>query len=161
DPGAAAGPPVGRPRGLRSHGRMDARSSNIRITAHVLGSTAVPRPEEHLSAARPLAPGEAERLAERMSAFATASRLKLLDGLIDGECSVEELAERAATTPNAVSQQLRVLRHLRLVTARRDRRRMLYRLHDEHLLDLLAAIRHQSEHADHGWSERPRRADVH
>jgi DNA-binding transcriptional ArsR family regulator len=127
----------------------------------VLGSSEVPRPEEHLSATRPLAPGEAERLAERMTAFATASRLKLLYALSDGECSVEELAARAQSTPNAVSQQLRVLRHLRLVSARRDGRKMLYRLHDEHLLDLLAAIRHQSEHADHGWSESPRRTDVH
>jgi hypothetical protein len=30
---------------------------------------------------------------------------------------------------------------------------MLYRLHDEHLVVLLAAIRHQVEHADHGWTE--------
>ena len=116
----------------------------------------MPRPEEHLPASRPLAAGEAERLAERMSAFATASRLKLLYVLAGGESSVEELAERAGTTPNAVSQQLRILRHLRLVSARREGRRILYRLHDEHLVDLLAAIRHQLEHAERGWSEAPR-----
>jgi|SRR5689334_20882835 len=121
----------------------------------------MPRPEEHLSASRPLADGEAERLAERMSAFATASRLKLLYVLAGGESSVEELAERAGTTPNAVSQQLRILRHLRLVTARREGRRILYRLHDEHLVDLLAAIRHQLEHAERGWVDTPRAsADV-
>jgi DNA-binding transcriptional ArsR family regulator len=117
---------------------------------------AMPRPEEHLPATRPLADGEAERLAERMSAFATASRLKLLYALTGAELSVEELAERAGTTPNAVSQQLRILRHLRLVSARRDGRRILYRLHDEHLVDLLAAIRHQLEHAERGWTDAPR-----
>jgi ArsR family transcriptional regulator, nickel/cobalt-responsive transcriptional repressor len=116
----------------------------------------MPRPEEHLPAERPLADGEAERLAERMSAFATASRLKLLYALAGGELSVEELAERAATTPNAVSQQLRILRHLRLVSARREGRRIVYRLHDEHLVDLLAAIRHQLEHAERGWTDTPR-----
>jgi DNA-binding transcriptional ArsR family regulator len=116
----------------------------------------VPRPEEHLSPERPLAAGEAERLAERKSAFATASRLKLLYALAGGELSVEELAERAGTAPNAVSQQLRILRHLRLVSARRDGRRILYRLHDEHLVDLLAAIRHQLEHAERGWADTPR-----
>jgi DNA-binding transcriptional ArsR family regulator len=115
----------------------------------------MPRPEEHLSAARPLAADEAERIAERMVAFATASRLRLLYALVGGELAVEELAARAELTPNAVSQQLRVLRHLRLVAVRRDGRRMLYRLHDEHLVDLLAAIRHQLEHADRGWSEHP------
>jgi DNA-binding transcriptional ArsR family regulator len=114
----------------------------------------LPRPEEHLSAARPLAAGEAERLAERMAAFATASRLKLLYALVGSEVSVEELAARSGLTPNAVSQQLRVLRHLRLVAVRRDGRRMLYRRPDEHLADLLAAIRHQLEHAEHEWSER-------
>jgi ArsR family transcriptional regulator, nickel/cobalt-responsive transcriptional repressor len=115
---------------------------------------AMPRPEEHLSPDRPLADGEAERLAERMSAFATASRLKLLYALVGIELSVEELAERSATSPNAVSQQLRILRHLRLVSARRDGRRILYRLHDEH----------QLEHAERGWIDTPRATtadDVH
>lgn len=115
----------------------------------------VPRPEEHLSTDRPLADGEAERLAERMVAFATASRLKLLYALVPGELAVDGLASRAGLSPNAVSQQLRVLRHLRLVTARREGRRMVYRLHDEHLTVLLGAIRHQLEHADHGWTEHP------
>ena len=119
----------------------------------------VPRPEEHLSADRPLGDDEAARLAERMAAFATASRLKLLYALVPGELSVEALAERSGLSPNAVSQQLRVLRHLRLVAAQRDGRRVLYRLHDHHVADLLAAIRHQSEHAVLGWSERPRAAD--
>jgi DNA-binding transcriptional ArsR family regulator len=115
----------------------------------------VPRPEEHLSPARPLDDGDAERLAERMAAFATASRLKLLYALIGGELAVDDLAARAGMSANAVSQQLRVLRHLRLVTVRRDGRRMLYRLHDDHLVELLGAIRHQLEHAERGWSEHP------
>jgi DNA-binding transcriptional ArsR family regulator len=103
-------------------------------------------------------------MAERMVAFATASRLKLLYALVGAELSVEELAVCADVSPNAVSQQLRVLRHLRLVVPRRDGRRILYRLHDDHLVDLLAAIRHQLEHADQGWSEHPHApasADVH
>src|SRR4051812_14753314 len=92
-----------------------------------------------------------------MSAFAAASRLKLLYALARAELSVEALAGRAGTTPNAVSQQLRILRHLRLVSARREGRRILYCLHDEHLVDLLAAIRHQLEHAERGWTDTPRR----
>ena len=115
----------------------------------------MPRPEEHLSPERPLADEEAQRLAERMAAFATASRLKLLYALVPGELSVEELADRSGLSANSVSQQLRVLRHLRLVAAQRDGRRMLYRLHDHHVAVLLGAIRHQLEHADLGWSERP------
>jgi DNA-binding transcriptional ArsR family regulator len=123
------------------------------MPAHMLGYYVVPRSEEHLSPARPLADGEAERLAERMAAFAAPSRLKLLYALIGAELAVEDLAARAELSPNAVSQQLRVLRHLRLVATRREGRRMLYRLHDEHLVELLGSIRHQLEHAEQGWSE--------
>jgi predicted transcriptional regulator len=83
-------------------------TSVIRISIHV-----VARSEEHLSPARPLADGEAERLA----AFAAPSRLKLLYTLIGAELAIEDLATRAELSPNAVSQQLRVLRDLRLVAA--------------------------------------------
>lgn len=116
----------------------------------------MPRPEEHLSPLHPLAPGEAEQLAERMAAFATASRLQLLYALGDGERSVEELAQLTGLAPNAISQQLRILRHLRFVVARRDGRRMIYRLHDDHIADLLGAIRYQQEHARRGWVDAPR-----
>ena len=120
----------------------------------------MPRPEAHLSPDRPLADEEAERIAERMAAFATASRLKLLYALVDRQLSVDELAREAGLGANAVSQQLRVLRHLRMVTVRRDGRRMLYRLHDDHLVDLLGAIRHQLEHTEHGWVDRGRHEHV-
>ena len=111
----------------------------------------MPRPEEHLSPLRPLESDEAKQLAERMAVFATASRLQLLYALGDGERSVDELAQLTGLAPNAISQQLRVLRHLRFVVAQREGRRMIYRLHDDHIADLLGAIRHQHEHARHGW----------
>lgn len=117
----------------------------------------MPHPEEHLSPLRPLESDEALQLAERMAVFATASRLRLLYALGDGECSVDELAQHTGLAPNAISQQLRVLRHLRFVVARRDGRRMIYRLHDDHIADLLGAIRHQHEHARHGWTDAPPR----
>ncbi len=115
----------------------------------------MPHPTEHLSHTEPLPDEEAERLAERMAAFATASRLKLLFALAPGERSVDELARLARLTPNAVSQQLRVLRHLRIVVARREGRSVRYRLHDTHIGDLLTAIRHQAEHAEHEWVDTP------
>jgi DNA-binding transcriptional ArsR family regulator len=115
----------------------------------------MPHPEEHLSPLRLLDAEEADQLAERMAVFATASRLRLLYALGEGESSVDELAELTGLAASAISQQLRLLRHLRFVVARRDGRRMIYRLHDDHIADLLAAIRHQHEHARHGWSEMP------
>lgn len=88
-----------------------------------------------------------------MATFATASRLQLLYALGEDEVSVDDLAERAGLGGNAASQQLRILRDLNLVTSRRDGRRILYRLHDHHLLELLSAMRHHLEHATQGWTD--------
>jgi len=76
---------------------------------------------------------EANALAEAMSAFSTPSRLKLLYALLGVERTVEELAASTQLTPNVVSQQLRVLRLLRLGAGRRDGRYIRYRLFDDHV----------------------------
>jgi ArsR family transcriptional regulator, nickel/cobalt-responsive transcriptional repressor len=89
-------------------------------------------------------------MAEAMSVFATESRVRLLYALLEEERSVDELAEVVAMDPSAVSQQLRVMRQLRFVIADRDGRRMRYRLHDDHVAELLAAVRHHHEHASRG-----------
>jgi len=113
----------------------------------------MPDPREHSPAQRPLEPADAVELAERMAMFATASRLRILYALLAGERSVEELAEAAGLPANTVSQQLRMLRSTRLVRVRRDGRRAIYALHDPHVADLLAAVRHHAEHAAHGWAD--------
>jgi DNA-binding transcriptional ArsR family regulator len=106
----------------------------------------VPHPLEHTGAADPLQPGEAERLAEWMTAFTAGSRLRLLYGLVDQERSVDDLAGVAGLSPTVASQQLRVLRQLGVVAVRREGRRAFYRLGDHHVVDLLAAIRASGEH---------------
>lgn len=111
----------------------------------------MPHPLEHSSAARPFGPNEAAEIAEDMRAFGAESRVRLLYALLDAELGVDRLAELTGSEPSAVSQQLRILRQLRYVASRRDGRRMLYRLHDHHVRDLLAAIRHHHEHAGRGW----------
>lgn len=112
----------------------------------------MPHPLEHSAAARPLGPGEAAEIAEDMRAFGTESRVRLLFALLSGELAVDELATATNLEPNAVSQQLRILRQLRLVTAEREGRRVRYRLHDHHVADLLEAVRHHHEHASRDWS---------
>lgn len=106
-------------------------------------------PSEHASPSRPLSRVEAVELAETLQAFSTASRLGLLWELLDGERPVDELARAVDLSPSAASHQLKILRQSRLVSSRRDGRRMYYRLHDHHLPDLLAAMRHHHEHALH------------
>lgn len=82
-----------------------------------------------------------------MAAFSTASRLKLLYALIGVERSVEDLSSATSLSPTAVSQQLRMLKLLRLVAGSRHGHHVRYRLYDDHVADLLAAIRNHGEHA--------------
>jgi DNA-binding transcriptional ArsR family regulator len=106
----------------------------------------VPDSTEHAAVERPLTDAEAQELAEAIGVFSTPSRLRLLWALVDGERSVDELAAMVGLSPSATSHQLRVLRQHRLVAVRRDGRHGRYRLHDHHLPELLAAMRHHHEH---------------
>jgi DNA-binding transcriptional ArsR family regulator len=83
-----------------------------------------------------------------MQALATPSRVRLLYLLLEAERPVGELAQSAGLTPAAASQQLRILRHLGLVSSRRDGQSVHYRLHDEHVAGLLDEIRNHAEHAE-------------
>jgi DNA-binding transcriptional ArsR family regulator len=106
----------------------------------------MPHPSEHEDAGRALGADEAERLAEALRAFGSASRLRLLWALAGGERTVAQLADAVAMEQSAVSHQLRLLRQQRLVAVRRDGRHAHYRLFDHHLPELLAALRHHHEH---------------
>jgi DNA-binding transcriptional ArsR family regulator len=114
-------------------------------------------PEAHVHAGYragdPVDERETLAIAEFMQALSAPSRLRLLFALRERELGVGELAEAAGMTPSAASQQLRILRHLRFVAARRDGRSILYRLHDEHVAVLLAEARNHLEHARRGWTE--------
>jgi DNA-binding transcriptional ArsR family regulator len=111
----------------------------------------MPHSLEHSAADRPPKGREASEIAAAMSAFAAESRVRLLYALLERERTVEELAGAVEMEASAVSQQLRVLRQLRFVVAQRDGRRMRYRLHDDHVAELLAAVRHHHEHVSRGW----------
>ena len=85
-------------------------------------------------------------VAETMQALATPSRVRILGRLHAGACSVSELAEAVGMEPSAVSHQLRVLRHLGLVVGRRDGRRIVYDLYDDHVGELLEQAISHVEH---------------
>jgi DNA-binding transcriptional ArsR family regulator len=106
----------------------------------------MPASDEHGSAHVPLGAAEAEALADSMAAFAAASRVRLLYALLERERTVEELADATGITASSASHQLRLLRQASLVVARPEGRRVRYRLHDHHVVDLLVAIRHHAEH---------------
>jgi ArsR family transcriptional regulator len=74
-------------------------------------------------------------------------RLELIEHLGQGERSVETLAERTGLAFANVSQHLQQLRRLGVVAARRDGKRVLYRLADAPVVEALAALRTLAEHA--------------
>jgi DNA-binding transcriptional ArsR family regulator len=85
-------------------------------------------------------------VADTMQALAAPSRVRILGRLSAGACSVNALAEAVGMEPSAVSHQLRLLRHLGLVTGRRDGRRVVYDLYDEHVGELLDQAISHAEH---------------
>jgi DNA-binding transcriptional ArsR family regulator len=88
----------------------------------------------------------ARAVAETMAALATPSRVRILSRLGAGACSVSELARAVEMEQPAVSQQLRVLRHLGLVVGERRGRHTIYALHDDHVGELLAQAISHAEH---------------
>lgn len=79
----------------------------------------------------------AGELAELMQALSASSRLLILGELRQRPLSVGELAEAVGMEPSAVSQQLRLLRHLGFVVGTRRGRQVVYALHDPHVATLL------------------------
>jgi DNA-binding transcriptional ArsR family regulator len=85
----------------------------------------------------------AKVVADTMQALAAPSRLRILGRLHAGPCSVSALADHVGMEPSAVSHQLRLLRHLGLVSGSRTGRNVIYTLHDDHVgLLLEQAIAH-------------------
>lgn len=85
-------------------------------------------------------------LAEIFKALGDPTRLKLLTALGQGELCVCDLASLSGISESATSHQLRLLRALRLVRARREGRMVFYRLDDDHVVGLVAqGLQHVGE----------------
>lgn len=78
-------------------------------------------------------------------AIAHEHRLELLELVAQGERSVEALAERSGLSIANVSQHLQNLRRAGLVASRRQAKFVLYRLADEAVLTMLAAVQKVAE----------------
>lgn len=74
-----------------------------------------------------------------------AHRLELLEQLAQGERSVEILAQRTGLAIANASQHLQQMRRAGMVTTRRAGKFIYYRLADDAVLDLLAALRRIAE----------------
>lgn len=89
----------------------------------------------------------ANRLAEIFAAMADPGRLRIISALSHHELSVGALSAVVEMSESATSHQLRVLRTMRIVRARKVGRQVFYSLDDDHIHDLLdrgiAHVQHQ------------------
>ena len=90
---------------------------------------------------------DAASLADLFAAMSDANRVRILAALMAGERNVGALAEQVGMTESAVSHQLRYLRQMRLVRARKDGREVFYALDDDHVTKLFQL---GLEHVQHG-----------
>jgi DNA-binding transcriptional ArsR family regulator len=102
----------------------------------------------------------ARAAADSIQALSAPSRLRILARLHAGPASVNELAEAVGMESSAVSHQLRLLRHLGLVTGRRDGRQVVYELYDDHVADLLGQVVSHVEHVRLGLAGRRRATEA-
>jgi rhodanese-related sulfurtransferase/DNA-binding transcriptional ArsR family regulator len=77
--------------------------------------------------------------------LAHAHRLELVEQLAQGERSVEILAAKTGLSIANASQHLQQMRRAGIISARRDGKFVFYRLGDDSILDLLAALRRIAE----------------
>jgi ArsR family transcriptional regulator len=89
---------------------------------------------------------DAGELAETFRTLGDPTRVRMLDALAHSELCVCDLATLIGLSESAVSHQLRLLRNLRLVKARREGRMVFYSLDDRHILGLFRqGLRHVQE----------------
>lgn len=69
------------------------------------------------------------------------TRVRILHALGAHELCVGDLAKSVGISESAVSHQLRLLRTMRLVRARREGRQAYYAVDDHHILELLNQVR--------------------
>jgi DNA-binding transcriptional ArsR family regulator len=82
--------------------------------------------------------------------LADPTRIRVLWALVDGQSSVNELAEHVGKPAPSVSQHLAKLRMARLVRTRRDGTTIFYSLENEHVRQLVSDAVFNAEHANPG-----------
>jgi ArsR family transcriptional regulator, lead/cadmium/zinc/bismuth-responsive transcriptional repressor len=94
---------------------------------------------------------DAQMLAERFKLLSDPSRLRIVYALLEGgELCVSDLAGLVEVSESATSHQLRQLRLVGFVRARKQGREVFYRVADSHVRLLLDVA---VEHYLHGHSE--------
>lgn len=82
-----------------------------------------------------------ERACRSLKALSHPIRLKILCILGYEEVSVQDIVERIGTSQSNISQHLAILRDKKILSARKDANRVLYRIGDRRTLQLFGMMR--------------------
>ena len=100
-------------------------------------AAAKPSPASPSAPAHLLNEDAAAELAATFAVLGDPTRVRLVDALSYAELCVSDLSAAVGLSESAVSHQLRLLRSLRIVRARRAGRQVYYQLDDAHIRTLL------------------------
>lgn len=82
----------------------------------------------------------AKEACNHLRVLSNEKRLAIVQHLVSGESSVQELQDATGLAQSTVSQQLAILRGERIVTARREAQSVFYTLSDPQVLLLVGAL---------------------
>lgn len=77
------------------------------------------------------------QIAELFKAFGDTTRVHILSLLVEQELCVGDISNGVELTQSAVSHQLRILKQMHLIKARREGKNILYSLADDHVKTIL------------------------
>lgn len=97
-----------------------------------------------------LSTAKAQEIAEVLGLLADPNRLRLISALASQELCVCDLAALTKMSESAVCHQLRLLKTMRLVSYRREGRKVYYSLADSHITNLYHLL---VEHLNESSSE--------
>ncbi|GGG17695.1 HTH-type transcriptional regulator KmtR [Rhodococcoides trifolii] len=100
-----------------------------------------------MNADKRLPDDQVDLMVEVFRMLADSTRVHLLWALVDGEQSVNELAAHVGKAAPSISQHLAKLRMARLVRTRKDGTRVIYRLENDHVRQLVTDAVYNAEHA--------------
>lgn len=122
-------------------GRSEAKQQAILMYTLGMNATADACREEAL---------ETEALARYFRVLGDPTRVRVLNALLEGEHTVSELVQIAGAPQSRVSNHLACLRWCRFVEAERTGRRVVYRIADPRLREILEVARALSaEHCEY------------
>lgn len=85
-------------------------------------------------------------VAELFRTLSDPGRVRILAALLEGEMNISAIVQAVGLSQSAVSHQMRSLRQMRIVRARKVGRQVFYCLDDGHVADL---FRQGLEHTRH------------